>query len=198
MNFFFYNKPPSPPQSAAMDEILNQIFEACRLARELESSLPHIANNPTDLLASCDQVSFAFKKAVYGLRETFSASSSSFDPAGHLIVGETSQRLMEDWSLPHFLESMPTGQLAFSQLGLDIQATAAITAREFVGVCGGGSFAGGEQEQAAAAMREVETEAGGRLGLPSTGKRTSRRRLEIQTTTFFLLFLFLFTQLLKL
>ncbi|KAH0465404.1 hypothetical protein IEQ34_005507 [Dendrobium chrysotoxum] len=158
-----------------MDEILNQVLQACRLARELESSLPHIANNPNVLLASCEQVSHAFNKAVYDLRGCLGGSSSSFDPTVQLIIGE---RIMEDWSHLHDPDSMPTGQMAFSQFGLDIQATGAIAAGEFIDVGGGGRLAGGEQEHAVAVVSEAETGLGGRLGGPvgSMGQRPSRRR----------------------
>ncbi|PKU83245.1 WRKY transcription factor 55 [Dendrobium catenatum] len=159
-----------------MDEILNQVLQACRLSRELESSLPHIANNPNVLLASCEQVSLAFNKVVYDLRGCLGGSSSSFDPTGQLIIGE---RIMEDWSHLHDPDSMPTGQMAFSQFGLDIQVTgAAIAAVEFADVGGGGRLAGGEQEHAVVVVSEAETGHGGRLGGPvgSTGQRPSRRR----------------------
>ncbi|XP_020572709.1 WRKY transcription factor 55-like [Phalaenopsis equestris] len=139
-----------------MDEALTQVLQACRLTRELESALPHIANNPSALLAFCEQVSFAFNKAVLDLR-----ASSSFDPSGHIFISETPQRLMEDWSLSPFALPMPTNQADLSHLGLEIQATAAL------------SFTGGEQEHAVAQRR---------LGAPSTGQRSSRIRKDSEET----------------
>ncbi|CAL9123256.1 unnamed protein product [Musa textilis] len=52
-----------------MDNILSQVFDACRLARELESNLRR-ANVPTDphyLLGSCKEIAGAFNEAIHRL-----------------------------------------------------------------------------------------------------------------------------------
>lgn len=53
-----------------MDDILSQVFDACRLARELETSL-RLSNVPTDphyLLGSCEEIVGAFNDAIRRLR----------------------------------------------------------------------------------------------------------------------------------
>lgn len=39
-----------------MEEIIPLIFHGCKLARELESNLPNLANQPNILWQSCDQI----------------------------------------------------------------------------------------------------------------------------------------------
>ncbi|KAK8963639.1 WRKY transcription factor 55 [Platanthera guangdongensis] len=136
-----------------MDEILNQVLEACRLARELELSMPRIANDPYAVLASSEDVAAAFNAVVGNLRNSW-----NFTPQ----FGFLGRGLMEDGMRPFYdPEIMPRShETTLSQIGLDIPAAMISTASgEFAAVRGDRGFAGAAGERAgAAAMEEMQTE----------------------------------------
>ncbi|CAL9097194.1 unnamed protein product [Musa acuminata var. zebrina] len=68
-----------------MDDILSQVFDACRLARELETSL-RLSNVPTDphyLLGSCEELVGAFNEAI---RRLHAGNLSSYP--SQMLLGE--------------------------------------------------------------------------------------------------------------
>lgn len=53
-----------------MEEVLSQILDACKLARELDDSLPYVdvaSDAHYYLLQSCEEIVGAFNKAIHGL-----------------------------------------------------------------------------------------------------------------------------------
>ncbi|XP_017697057.1 WRKY transcription factor 55-like [Phoenix dactylifera] len=74
-----------------MDDTLNQILiHACKLARDLETKLPHIANHPPLLFSSCEEVAEAFNKAVH---ELHSRNAPQYNT--QMFFGETSGSLSD-------------------------------------------------------------------------------------------------------
>ncbi|KAJ8458701.1 hypothetical protein OPV22_031627 [Ensete ventricosum] len=70
-----------------MDDILSQVFDACKLAGDLESSL-RLSAGPIDpgfLLLSCEDIAGAFSDAVHVIRSRAPSSYTS-----HLLFGEAS------------------------------------------------------------------------------------------------------------
>ncbi|KAK8956574.1 WRKY transcription factor 55 [Platanthera zijinensis] len=136
-----------------MDEILNQVLGACRLARELESSLPRIANDPYAVLASSEDVAAAFNAAVGNLRNSWNSAPQ---------FGFLGRGLMEDDMRPFYDGAiMPAShETTFSQIGLDVPAAMiSTTSEEFAAVRGGRGFEGAAGERAgAAAVEEMRAE----------------------------------------
>ncbi|RWW13849.1 hypothetical protein GW17_00022419 [Ensete ventricosum] len=74
-------------EAKTMDDILSQVFDACKLAGDLESSL-RLSAGPIDpgfLLLSCEDIAGAFSDAVHVIRSRAPSSYTS-----HLLFGEAS------------------------------------------------------------------------------------------------------------
>ncbi|CAL9152917.1 WRKY transcription factor 55-like [Musa acuminata AAA Group] len=138
----------SEPKQTPMDEVLSQVFGACRLAGELESSL-RLSNAAADahfLLSSCEHVVDAFNKAIDGVR---------------MLTGEGRMRAFELPPIPAAEDDEhPFFEMAdFSespQLSLEVQPSAAAHSE---------AFAGGGEAQVA-------------VGGASSRGRSSRKRKE--------------------
>ncbi|RWW17568.1 hypothetical protein BHE74_00008595 [Ensete ventricosum] len=136
----------SEPKQTLMDDVLSQVFGACRLAGELESSL-RLSNAEADahfLLSSCEHIVDAFNKAVAGVR---------------MLTGEGRMRAFELPPIPAaeddehpFFEMADLSES--TQLSLEVQPSAAAHSE---------AFAGGGEAQVA-------------VGGASSGRRSSRKR----------------------
>lgn len=67
-----------------MDDTLNRILHACKLASALEANLEHFAKHPPLLFSSCEEVAGAFNEAVH---ELHSHNASHYST--HMFFGET-------------------------------------------------------------------------------------------------------------
>lgn len=70
-----------------MDDTLNQILHACKLARGLETNLGRLANHPLHLLSSCEDVADAFNNAIHMLH--------SHNHGTQMFFGGTSGSLLD-------------------------------------------------------------------------------------------------------
>ncbi|KAF5467540.1 hypothetical protein F2P56_017357 [Juglans regia] len=68
-----------------MEEIVSLILLGCKLARELESNLPNLADQPNLLSKSCDEVIKVFRTAKERLYKTQGSTSTSAHP-GHMMT----------------------------------------------------------------------------------------------------------------
>ncbi|PKA66978.1 WRKY transcription factor 55 [Apostasia shenzhenica] len=66
-----------------MDDILTQIFDACRLVHDLETAIPHIADDPSAILLSVEVLAAAFHKVSGDLRALW--GPFPFDPS-HVLI----------------------------------------------------------------------------------------------------------------
>lgn len=75
-----------------MEEIISLIFQGCKLAKDLESNLPNIANQPNILSTSFDEIIRVFSSARDGLN-TYNATITSYGSQ------ETTQLIggVEEW-----------------------------------------------------------------------------------------------------
>lgn len=77
---YLYLMPPGLRSEAkTMDDILSQVFDACKLARDLESCL-RLSTCPIDprfLLGSCEDIAGAFSNAVHVIRSQTPSSCTS-------------------------------------------------------------------------------------------------------------------------
>ncbi|XP_057489403.1 WRKY transcription factor 55 [Actinidia eriantha] len=67
-----------------MEETNSLVLYACKLARDLELSFPNMANNPSILLSSCDEIIRVFSMA----RDRLSAHESQVEEHGGRVVQE--------------------------------------------------------------------------------------------------------------
>ncbi|KAJ4834883.1 hypothetical protein Tsubulata_032000 [Turnera subulata] len=93
-----------------MEEVLSLIFQGCNLAKELESSLPNLANQPEVLSRLCDEISRVFSTA----RERLSASVLHQDPSLFRAADALQQQQQQqsiDPSLQEWLRTASTSAM---------------------------------------------------------------------------------------
>ncbi|KAJ4720243.1 putative WRKY transcription factor [Melia azedarach] len=89
-----------------MEEIISLILNGCRLAGELESNLPNIANQPEMIASACDEIINSFLSARERLR---GQTSALFYPAtGQMPFHEQHQQPQIDPNLQELLRSSVT------------------------------------------------------------------------------------------
>nr|XP_009407111.2 PREDICTED: WRKY transcription factor 55-like [Musa acuminata subsp. malaccensis] len=168
-----------------MDDILSQVFDACRLARELETSL-RLSNVPTDphyLLGSCEEIVGAFNEAIRRLHAgnlssypsqmlLGEAPGSRLDPG----AGEGSSRGTGYMQVANGLRTPVVGAW-----GLEINSAAPMGPSSYPGTPNTGveSFVGGGGEPRSGAERPLS----GRRADGSLPHRSPRTRMDDGTVT---------------
>ncbi|KAJ8484595.1 hypothetical protein OPV22_017080 [Ensete ventricosum] len=168
-----------------MDDILSQVFDACSLARELESSL-RLSNVPTDphyLLGSCEEIVGAFNEAIHRLH---ARNMSLFH--SQMLFGEAPSSQQDPGAgegCSHGTGYMQVADLlrtpAVEAWRLEIKSAAAMGPSSYPGTPNTGveSLVGGGGEPRLGA----ETALSGRRADGSVPHRSSRTRKDAGTVT---------------
>lgn len=172
---------PKQRSSETMEEIISLLIQqGCKLARELESNLPNLADKPNMLSKSCEEIINAFRSA----KERLHSSQEAHDP--HMIFRQLQQAetqietSLQGWKRPSTAYST---QPIMDMLQMQLQADRSpFNMRAGSGSSSDSLFAAGRELEGSARSRsiggEFQSMDASDSGIVSSSQR-QRRRWEI-------------------
>ncbi|XP_030540382.2 WRKY transcription factor 55 [Rhodamnia argentea] len=176
-----------------MDDTINLIRRGCRLARELEINLPNMANQPSLLAISCEEIIQAFGVIRERLgRNPLDAGSGGYremqEPRHSEVQAGSGSNNIEEWlRLPGYAQAVSIlqqsqhwagtsgsrmGNIERREVRPEVEGAAATVVGHFVGTGGGGEE-----------MQAMDVSLGRRRSATSSSERTRRRNSDAEKWT---------------